>query len=224
MKSLFNLDSPVMTILTEIADLIILNLIYLFFCMPIVTIGAATAALYRVMLNYEKGESVNPVRQFWKAFRENWKGATILFLIMLIPMACMLYYFLVIAASVYGGSKLTLVMSCIAALIIMMLWSFLWPMQAQFENKIGSTIKNSLILSIVHFPRAVLMSVINVLPLLLFLFSPELFLQFFIVWIMLGFALPAKINTKLILKVFRPFLEADTTSDASNRIKKRSRC
>ena len=64
----------------------------------------------------------------------------------------------------------------------------------------------------------------NVLPLLLFLFSPELFLQFFIVWIMLGFALPAKINTKLILKVFRPFLEADTTSDASNRIKKRSRC
>ena len=210
MKSIFNLDSPVMTILTEIADLIILNLIYLFFCMPIVTIGAATAALYRVMLNYEKGESVNPVRQFWKAFRENWKGATILFLIMLIPMACMLYYFLVIAASIYGGSKLTLVMSCIAALIIMMLWSFLWPMQAQFENKIGSTIKNSLILSIVHFPRAVLMSVINV--------------QFFIVWIMLGFALPAKINTKLILKVFRPFLEADTTSDASNRIKKRSRC
>mgnify|MGYP003226815856 CR=1 FL=1 len=207
MKSIFNLDSPVMTILTEIADLIILNLIYLFFCMPIVTIGAATAALYRVMLNYEKGES-----------------ATILFLIMLIPMACMLYYFLVIAASIYGGSKLTLVMSCIAALIIMMLWSFLWPMQAQFENKIGSTIKNSLILSIVHFPRAVLMSVINVLPLLLFLFSPELFLQFFIVWIMLGFALPAKINTKLILKVFRPFLEADTTSDASNRIKKRSRC
>lgn len=87
MKSIFNLDSPVMTILTEIADLIILNLIYLFFCMPIVTIGAATAALYRVMLNYEKGESVNPVRQFWKAFRENWKGATILFLIMLIPMA-----------------------------------------------------------------------------------------------------------------------------------------
>ena len=81
MKSIFNLDSPVMTILTEIADLIILNLIYLFFCMPIVTIGAATAALYRVMLNYEKGESVNPVRQFWKAFRENWKGATILFLI-----------------------------------------------------------------------------------------------------------------------------------------------
>ena len=152
MKSIFNLDSPVMTILTEIADLIILNLIYLFFCMPIVTIGAATAALYRVMLNYEKGESVNPVRQFWKAFRENWKGATILFLIMLIPMACMLYYFLVIAASIYGGSKLTLVMSCIAALIIMMLWSFLWPMQAQFENKIGSTIKNSLILSIVHFP------------------------------------------------------------------------
>lgn len=152
MKSIFNLDSPVMTILTEIADLIILNLIYLFFCMPIVTIGAATAALYRVMLNYEKGESVNPVRQFWKAFRENWKGATILFLIMLIPMACMLYYFLVIAASIYGGSKLTLVMSCIAALIIMMLCHS-FAQAAQFENKIGSTIKNSLILSIVHFPR-----------------------------------------------------------------------
>lgn len=136
MKSIFNLDSPVMTILTEIADLIILNLIYLFFCMPIVTIGAATAALYRVMLNYEKGESVNPVRQFWKAFRENWKGATILFLIMLIPMACMLYYFLVIAASIYGGSKLTLVMSCIAALIIMILLQPKGRQKAQNEMSV----------------------------------------------------------------------------------------
>ena len=43
--SFFNLDSPVMRFLTKVADLIILNILFLICCIPIVTIGAASTAL-----------------------------------------------------------------------------------------------------------------------------------------------------------------------------------
>lgn len=192
MKSLYNPDSPVMQFLTKVADLMILNVVYLVFCIPIFTIGAATTALYRVMLNYEKDETANPARQFWRAFRANLKPATILFLIMLIPIAFMIYYFMVIVGAAYSGSKAFVIICCVAVLLIMMLWSFLWPMQAQFENSIGNTIKNALLLSVGHFPIAVLMSAINLFPLLLLSFFPDVFLRISMLWILFGFALIAK--------------------------------
>lgn len=213
MKSLYNPDSPVMQFLTKVADLMILNVVYLVFCIPIFTIGAATTALYRVMLNYEKDETANPARQFWRAFRANLKPATILFLIMLIPIAFMICYFMVIVGAAYSGSKAFVIICCVAVLLIMMLWSFLWPMQAQFENSIGNTIKNALLLSVGHFPIAVLMSAINLFPLLLLSFFPDVFLRISMLWILFGFALIAKINTKMILKVFKPFLQAADAED-----------
>ena len=130
--------------------------------------------MYRVLLNYEKGEGSNLVKQFWIAFRENFKPATILFLLMLIPTACMVYYFMVIFVAAYSGSKALLIICCIAVLLIMTLWSFLRPMQAQFENSIGNTIRNALLLSVGHFPIAVLMSAVNLLPFLLLSFLPEI--------------------------------------------------
>lgn len=214
MKNLLNLDSPFIQFLMDVADLMILNLTYLVFCIPIVTIGAATAALYRVMLNYAKDETANPIRQFWRAFCENLKPATILFLIMLIPMACLLYYIMAIVSAVYSGSMAMFLLICIAALLIMMIWSFLWPMQAQFENNIGNTLKNSILLSVGHFPRAILMSVINFFPLMLMLLLPELFIRAFMLWVLLGFSVSAKINTKLVLKVFAPFLQTTDTQNS----------
>lgn len=207
MKSLFHYESLVMQFLTGIADLIILNVIYMIFCIPIVTIGAATTALYRVMLNYEKEETAGPIGQFWRAFCENLKSSTILYLIMLIPMICMVFFVVPFVAALYNESRVSLLLCCFSILLVVMIWSFLWPMQAQFDNSIGNTIKNSLILSILHFPRSILMSAINLLPLLL-LFLPEpLFLRLSILWVLIGFSLAAKMNTKIVLKVFQPFLQ-----------------
>ena len=46
--SFFSLDSKFMQALSRIADLILLNLVFLVTCIPIFTIGAASAALYSV--------------------------------------------------------------------------------------------------------------------------------------------------------------------------------
>ena len=82
---LFNYDSPFWSFMSRLADLIILNLLWIVFCIPVVTIGASTTAMYRVTLNMVRGEGSGVVRMFWDAFRLNLKQAVLIFLILLIP-------------------------------------------------------------------------------------------------------------------------------------------
>ena len=54
----FNLmDNVVVRALTKICDMMCLNVIWLICCIPIVTIGASTAALYSVMLKMVNGRA-----------------------------------------------------------------------------------------------------------------------------------------------------------------------
>ena len=53
----FNLtDNVVVRALTKICDMVCLNVLWLICCIPIVTIGAATTALYTIMLKMVKNE------------------------------------------------------------------------------------------------------------------------------------------------------------------------
>lgn len=74
--SFFNLDSPVMRFLTKVADLIILNILFLICCIPIVTIGAASTALYTVTMKSVRDEESYVIRSYFKAFKDNFKIGT----------------------------------------------------------------------------------------------------------------------------------------------------
>ena len=63
------MDNVVTRALTKICDMICLNIVWLICCIPIVTIGASTAALYSVMLKMVKNEEGYIFRSFFKAFK-----------------------------------------------------------------------------------------------------------------------------------------------------------
>ena len=65
MNSLFNIDSPIMTFLSRVADLVILNILYVVCCLPIFTIGAATSALYSQVMKMSKNEESYAFRGFF---------------------------------------------------------------------------------------------------------------------------------------------------------------
>ena len=78
----FNLmDNVVTRALTKICDMICLNVIWLICCIPIVTIGASTTALYSVLLKMVKNEEGYIFRSFFKAFKENFRQSTVIWLL-----------------------------------------------------------------------------------------------------------------------------------------------
>ena len=77
-------DNCVMRALGKIGDKICLNVMWLICCIPIITIGASTTALYTVMLRMVKNEEGYIFRGFLKAFKSNFKQSTLIWLILLL--------------------------------------------------------------------------------------------------------------------------------------------
>ena len=77
-------DTPVLLMLAKACNIILLTLVWAVCCAPVVTIGAATTALYTVMWRISAGRDVRVIREFWDAMRTNWKVATASWGIMLL--------------------------------------------------------------------------------------------------------------------------------------------
>lgn len=73
MGNMFNTDSGFSRFMNRIADLFILNILWIFCSLPIVTIGAATTALYSINLKILNKEEESLIKTFFKAFKENFK-------------------------------------------------------------------------------------------------------------------------------------------------------
>ena len=80
-----NLNGSILTTLTRIFDAIVVTVLFLLCCLPVFTIGAASAAMYATMIALAGDSCTSVVRCFFDAFRSNFKQATLfLFPILLV--------------------------------------------------------------------------------------------------------------------------------------------
>ena len=80
---LFSYDSKFSQIMLKLCYGCYLNLLWMVCSLPVFTAGAATAALYDVTLRIVREEDPPLTTRFFRAFRENFRQATVLWLILL---------------------------------------------------------------------------------------------------------------------------------------------
>ena len=201
---MFSPDSKFMEILGRITDLILLNILFLLTCLPIFTMGAAATALYAMCFRLMREEYKGIVKPYFQAFRDNFRQSTLIWLLLLLVVGPGLYYFYVVfsldSLLQYLGFLFVLL-----ALLSAMTASYAFPWISQFENTTAQALKNALILCLSHLPRSFAILVINNLPLIIWFFSPELFVQISFLWVALYFAAAAYMNTGILWPVFKPY-------------------
>ena len=69
----FSYDSKFSQIILKLAQGCYLNLLWMVFSIPVFTMGAATAALYRVTLKIARGEEPSVTQQFIRGFKQDFK-------------------------------------------------------------------------------------------------------------------------------------------------------
>lgn len=72
--------SPLMTRVGQVALLVVCNLCWLVCSLPVVTMGAATTALYAVLIKRRELGFDAALGVFFRALRQNWRTATALWL------------------------------------------------------------------------------------------------------------------------------------------------
>ena len=157
----------------KVADLCLLNLICLVCCIPIVTAGASITALYYVTLKMVRNEESYIFRSFFKSFKQNFRQATIIHLIMVA--AAVLLYLDTNIVKVMGEpmSQIMSVIFAVFTLVYAMILLYLYPILAKFYNSVKNTFTNAILMAIRHLPYTFIMLLICALPVLIFFFISQ---------------------------------------------------
>lgn len=202
--------------LSKIGDMFILNLIYVLSCIPVVTIGASTTALYYTTLKMAENKESYVWRDYWKAFKMNLKQATVIWLVVFIGWTVIVLD--VLLAGGFGTQLGTVVaiMMVIAAIFLGVLSLYVFPLLARFDNTVMRTMKNAVLIAIRHLPSTVLILLIHAVPLLVAFVSIEAFVKGFIV-IMLFAASPlAYLESKLFVRIFYRYYPKTECAEAAS--------
>ena len=151
--AIFSYDSKFSRVVMRISHGCYLNLLWFVCSIPIVTIGASTCALYAVALKVAKDEEGDITRQFFDAFRSNFKQATQLWLILFaagVVLGLDIYILTRLQAATTGAMAIAItlalalvIVGCIALAIELM---YVFPLVAYVENTNVAMLKNALLI------------------------------------------------------------------------------
>ena len=142
---LFNLDSPVMVFLSKVANLMILNVLTIICCIPIFTAGAAITALYYVTIKMARGDDPYIIKGYFKSFKENFKQATIIWLIMLVILAIIAVDWRVTLVMMTGNSaKIMKTVLFIVSFLLLLTGLYIFPVLSRFDKYLPERVPDQL--------------------------------------------------------------------------------
>lgn len=201
---LFDPNGGLMSTLGKLSDIVICNIMFCVCCLPVVTIGAAGAALYSVMQDLIDDKVDDLVfRVYWNAFRKNFKQAAALWGICLGAIAFLFFFYQVIR--LLGGTlgRVYLVSFYVLALAFLFGFLYLFPMQARFQNKVKYTLRNAWLISVLALPWTLLALLLDgVLIYISFFMDPRAFQAAIFIWCVAGFGVVACLNSYLFRRAF----------------------
>lgn len=175
MKKL-NIDNWFFRAMALVGDWVVLSLFWLIGCVPVITAGASTLALFAVANKMAAGQDYFVGRDFCKAFKRDFRQATAVWLPMLV------LALLLVLDGWYGGripapwGGLLRGVAVVAALVWALALSWGLALLARFTyNKGSDALKNGLVLAL-RAPKAALCTVVLVFwPLAVLAGIPALF-------------------------------------------------
>ena len=198
----FGDSSPFMTLVGKGALLVVLNVCWLALCLPVVTAGASTAALYAVLQSEEYSYLSAPFA-FFRAFRIRAREATVLWLpfLMLGILLALDLRLLLLRQMMNSVLLLTPLLLAAALWGVTLVW--LLPVLVRRGGTVGQVLRSAFLLGLGELWRSLAALALWVLPGIVFLFYARTFLRLAPLWLLVYFALVARLIMALQEPVFR---------------------
>lgn len=201
MREFFNSDNWFLQFMSKVLDLILLNFLWIFFSLPVITIGASTTALYYVTLKICDNTEGYIFRSFVKAFASNLRQATISWLIFLFSGGILFLDFRY-WISYNSPLRYIIIILTITVIILYLIISLVFfPLLARFQNTLIMNFKNTFIIAIKHF--LTLIPIVLLLGLVIYL-NLKIPFAYFIMAI-IGFSGFAQISSYIYLNIFKKY-------------------
>ena len=216
MKSIFSPEGPLFRFTERAINLVVLNILYLIFCIPVVTIGPATTALRYVTLKYAANEEDRVWAPFIYSFKQNLKQGMIVGVISTVVGTALAWALWFNYYNLRNGDAVNMMMLALTSLscvIFLMMMGYIYPMLARYDNSLKQMVRTAVILAIRHLPATVCMAVIAAAPIVLLMYTPTTFMLAMTFYCLIGFALVAFLQDKFITRIFWQYSPREHTEE-----------
>lgn len=214
MSRLFDMDNKFFSFMGRLTDLCILNVLCIICCLPVITAGASITAMFYITMKMVRNEEAYIVRGFFKSFKQNFRQATIINIIMLVLAAFLYVDTKVVKTMPQPAGQIMQMIFMVFAVLLAMVFLYIYPVLAKFYNTIKQTFINALLMSIRHLPYTFIMILISLCPYLIFrIESAQIQSMVLFLFVLVGFAGIAYINSNFLVKIFDKYIPAEDASE-----------
>lgn len=193
MKKIKNKMIPV---LSKLSDLILLNIIFILFSIPVITIGSSLTAMYYVLLKIEKNEESYIFKSFVKSFKLNLVQGIQLTLTLILPFLLLLLNLFIFKFEYIKYMNIFLLF------LISSIMFYAFPLLAKYDNSNMNILKNSLILTIANLPRTIVYVLCTWTILIISITNIKLGVILIPFWFFILFSGIGYISSKYLNKIF----------------------
>ena len=161
-NSLFNPDNWLWQPFSAVADVLILSCLWLICCIPILTAGAATAALYDCCARCIRGGEREMFSRFFRTFRRELVQGGLSFLLWAAILGGGLMLIRTYTSNAAGTDVNVALAYAMVALLAMLVGIFGWvfPVQSRFTFTFSGLQVTALRLAIAHLPRTLALTAV----------------------------------------------------------------
>lgn len=196
---IFNNENGFFRIMAVVFDLIELNVLTLLCCVPVVTAGASFTAMHNTLWHMVRREEGYVHTHFFKAFRENFKQATVVWLACLAVIIVMLGDIAVMGQLDPAFRNVLLVVLVVVGLLALTIAQYYFVFLSRYDNPVKLQLRNAAMAAVGFFPRTAGMLVVLVAFAFLYALA---FVYVIPLILLLGIALPQYCCALLYCPIF----------------------
>lgn len=197
----FSPDSKFMAVCAKLVQLTKINLLWLLCSLPLFTIGASSCAMLACLTAMQQEEDCG-AKVFFRAFRLHFGRATALWLLAVFMGAMLALDYWIVAPLDFPGKMAVVVVICFCALALILVSGLVFPLLVRYPQSVRETVVNAVLLSVAHLPKMLLVTAMNLLPLLLLIVLPQVFFFFSFLLPICGISLIALYDLHVTNKIF----------------------
>lgn len=158
-EKFFDMENPLWQAVGRAGDLVVLSFLTILCSLPAVTAGASLAALYYAAFQVLEHGSGSAWRHFFHGLRQNLvQGVllTLIFLVLGFLVSWDVWFmgrFSGLLDAPYGLTAAGWVICAFLVILLLLLFFWVFPLQARFYNPLSETLKNALVLSVMRLPK-----------------------------------------------------------------------
>ncbi|MEG1857852.1 MAG: YesL family protein [Pseudoflavonifractor sp.] len=157
--AIFSGDNFVFRALGKVFDMVVLSALWLALCLPVVTIGPATAALYYACVKCIRRGEQSPYKNFWDSFRANFKVGAAAGIGGVLGCILLWLGWLLLCSAAPGDTGGIVMRAAYGVALVLPLGTlcYLFPVLSRFTFGVGGLFAASFRLAVKHLPSTVIL-------------------------------------------------------------------